>query len=91
MIRVSSLSLCIIILGILGFFSIKYSYQKAEKSHNSNYIEFVEYNNTRFYCDGDKVYFLQGIRDFYVINSEPVNIITYRRSYVNVDLCKDNK
>lgn len=88
MIRVSSLSLCIIILGILGFFSIKYSYQKP---HNSNITEFVEYNNTRFYCDGDKVYFLQGIRDFYVINSEPVNIITYRRSYVNVDLCKDNK
>lgn len=88
MIRVSSLSLCIIVIGILGFFSIKYSYQNPQ---NSNYIEFVEYNNTRFYCEGDKVYFLQGIRDFYVINSEPVNIITYRRSYVNVDLCKDNK
>lgn len=88
MIRVSSLLLCIIVIGILGFFSIKYSYQNPQ---NSNYIEFVEYNNTRFYCDGDKVYFLQGIRDFYIINSEPVNIITYRRSYVNVDLCKDNK
>ena len=70
---------------------MKYSYQKAEKYHNSNYIEFVEYNNTRFYCEGEKPYFLPGIRDFYVINSEPVNIITYRRSYVNVDLCKDNK
>lgn len=88
MIRVSSLSLCIIVIGILGFFSIKYSYQKP---HNSNITEFVEYNNTRFYCDGEKPYFLQGVRDFYVINSEPVNIITYRRSYVNVDLCKDNK
>lgn len=88
MIRVSSLSLCIIVIGILGFFSIKYSYQNPQ---NSNYIEFVEYNNTRFYCDGEKPYFLQEIRDFYVINSEPQVITKYIRSYVNVDLYKDNK
>ena len=88
MIRVSSLSLCIIILGILGFFAMKYSYEKHQKS---NIIEFVDYNNTRFYCDEEKTYFLQGIRDFYVINSEPQIITKYIRSYVNVDLCKDNK
>lgn len=86
MIRVSSLSLCIIILGILGFFSIKYSYQKP---HNSNITEFVEYNNTRFYCDGEKPYFLQGVRDFYVINSIPQPIIKYKRTYIETDLCKE--
>lgn len=86
MIRVSSLSLCIIVIGILGFFSIKYSYQKPQ---NSNYIEFVEYNNTRFYCDGEKPYFLQEIRDFYVINSIPQPIIKYKRTYIETDLCKE--
>lgn len=88
MIKVSSLSLCIIVLGILGIFDMKYSY---EKHQNSNKIELVDYNNTRFYCDGEKTYFLQGIRDFYVIDSKPVSITKYIRSYVNVDLCKDNK
>lgn len=86
MIRVSSLSLCIIVIGILGFFSIKYSYQKPQ---NSNYIEFVEYNNTRFYCDGEKPYFLQEIRDFYVINSISQPIIKYKRTYIETDLCKE--
>ena len=86
MIRVSSLSLCIIVIGILGFFSIKYSYQKP---HNSNITEFVEYNNTRFYCDGEKPYFLQGVRDFYVINSIPHTIIKYKRTYIETDLCKE--
>lgn len=86
MIRVSSLSLCIIVIGILGFFSIKYSYQKPQ---NSNYIEFVEYNNTRFYCDGEKPYFLQGVRDFYVIISIPQPIIKYKRTYIETDLCKE--
>ena len=86
MIRVSLLSLCIIVIGILGFFSIKYSYQKP---HNSNITEFVEYNNTRFYCDGEKPYFLQGVRDFYVINSIPQPIIKYKRTYIETDLCKE--
>ena len=86
MIKVSSLSLCIIVIGILGFFSIKYSYQKP---HNSNITEFVEYNNTRFYCDGEKPYFLQGVRDFYVINSIPQLIIKYKRTYIETDLCKE--
>ena len=86
MTRVSSLSLCIIVIGILGFFSIKYSYQKP---HNSNITEFVEYNNTRFYCDGEKPYFLQGVRDFYVINSIPQPIIKYKRTYIETDLCKE--
>lgn len=86
MIRVSSLSLCIIVIGILGFFSIKYSYQKP---HNSNITEFVEYNNTRFYCDGENPYFLQGVRDFYVINSIPQPIIKYKRTYIETDLCKE--
>lgn len=86
MIRVSSLSLCIIVIGILGFFSIKYSYQKP---HNSNITEFVEYNNTRFYCDGENTYFLQGVRDFYVINSIPQPIIKYKRTYIETDLCKE--
>lgn len=88
MIRVSSLSLCIIVIGILGFFSIKYSYQKP---HNSNITEFVEYNNTRFYCDGEKPYFLQSVRDFYVINSIHQPIIKYKRTYIETDLCKENK
>lgn len=88
MIRVSSLSLCIIVIGILGFFSIKYSYQKPQ---NYNNIEFVDYNNTRFYCDGEKPYFLQDVRDFYVINSIPQPIIKYKRTYIETDLCKDNK
>ena len=86
MIRVSSLSLCIIVIVILGFFSIKYSYQKP---HNSNITDFVEYNNTRFYCDGEKPYFLQGVRDFYVINSIPQPIIKYKRTYIETDLCKE--
>lgn len=86
MIRVSSLSLCIIVIGILGFFSIKYSYQKP---HNSNITEFVEYNNTIFYCDGEKPYFLQGVRDFYVINSISQPIIKYKRTYIETDLCKE--
>ena len=86
MIRVSSLSLCIIVIGILGFFSIKYSYQKP---HNSNITEFVEYNNTRFYCDGEKPYFLQSVQDFYVINSIPRPIIKYKRTYIETDLCKE--